>query len=219
MLFKEPQYTELAVPGDFSSAAFFIVGASIVSGSRLKLLNVGVNPTRTGLLKILEMMGAKIEIRNYRYVASEPVADLVVESSQLRGVDVPSSLVASMIDEFPVLSIAAANASGVTRISGAEELRLKESDRLATVVAGLRSVGIEAREFPDGMIIKGGVTAGGTVDSCADHRIAMAFSIAGLNAVRQVKILNCDNVATSFPSFVSVGRAIGMNIELQAESG
>ncbi len=182
------------------------------------MLNVGVNPTRTGLLKALKMMGAKVEVRNYRYAAGEPVADLVVEPSQLRGVDIPSSLVASMIDEFPILSVAAANASGVTRISGAEELRLKESDRLATVSAGLRSVGIKAKELPDGMVIEGGATAGGTVDSCADHRIAMAFSVAGLNAVGQVKILNCDNVATSFPSFASVGRSIGMNIECETKS-
>jgi 3-phosphoshikimate 1-carboxyvinyltransferase len=201
---------DLTIPGDFSSAAFFLVAASVVPGSRIELHGIGMNPTRTGLLDILQFMGAKIQVNNARTVAGEPVADLVAESSDLRGVDVPSTLVSRAIDEFPVLSIAAAHASGVTRISGAQELRFKESDRIATVVAALRSVGIEVSEQLDGMAIEGGVIQGGIVDSRRDHRVAMAFSVAGSAGV--VRILNCANVATSFPNFVKCSQRVGMKL-------
>jgi 3-phosphoshikimate 1-carboxyvinyltransferase len=204
--------TTLTIPGDFSSAAFFLVAAVVVPGSRIELHGVGVNPTRTGLLEILQSMGAKIEINNFRTVTGEPVADLVAESSDLRGVDVSPALVSRAIDEFPVLSIAAAHANGLTRISGAKELRFKESDRIATVVAGLRSVGIEARERLDGMVIEGGVIQEGTVDSRKDHRVAMAFAVAGAGATGVVRILNCANVATSFPEFANFGQRVGMNL-------
>jgi 3-phosphoshikimate 1-carboxyvinyltransferase len=207
--------TDLTIPGDFSSAAFFIVGASISTGSKIRLINVGVNPTRTGLLKILQMMGAKIVVENRRNVAGEPIADLVVESVQLRGVDVPGSLIAETIDEFPILSIAAANARGTTRILAASELRVKESDRISAIVTGLRSIGIDVTELSDGMVIEGGITQGGTVDSKKDHRIAMAFSMAGLNATNPIRILDCANISTSFPGFLRCGQKLGMNVKCE----
>jgi 3-phosphoshikimate 1-carboxyvinyltransferase len=201
---------DLTIPGDFSSAAFFLVAATVVPGSRIELHGVGMNPTRTGLLDILKSMGAKIEINNSRITAGEPIADLIVESSNLRGVAVPPALVSRTIDEFPALSIAAAHASGLTRISGAQELRFKESDRIATVVAGLRSVGIKVSEQPDGMVITGGVVQEGTVDSRKDHRVAMAFAVAGATGV--VRILNCANVVTSFPDFVECSQRVGVKL-------
>ena len=169
-----------------------------------------MNPTRTGLLEILKSMGAKIEINNSRTTAGEPIADLIVESSNLRGVAVPPALVSRTIDEFPALSIAAAHANGLTRISGAQELRFKESDRIATVVAGLRSVGIKVSEQPDGMVIAGGVIQEGTVDSRKDHRVAMAFAVAGATGV--VRILNCANVVTSFPDFAKCSQRVGVKL-------
>ena len=201
---------DLTIPGDFSSAAFFLVAATVVPGSRIELHGVGMNPTRTGLLEILKSMGAKIEINNSRTTAGEPIADLIVESSNLRGVAVPPALVSRTIDEFPALSIAAAHANGLTRISGAQELRFKESDRIATVVAGLRSVGIKVSEQSDGMVIAGGVIQEGTVDSRKDHRVAMAFAVAGATGV--VRILNCANVVTSFPDFVKCSQRVGMKL-------
>jgi 3-phosphoshikimate 1-carboxyvinyltransferase len=201
---------DLTIPGDFSSAAFFLVAATVVPDSKIELHGVGMNPTRTGLLEILKSMGAKIEINNSRTKAGEPIADLIVKSSKLRGVVVPPALVSRTIDEFPVLSVAAAHADGVTRISGAQELRFKESDRIATVVAGLRSVGIEVSEQPDGMVIAGGVIQGGTVDSRKDHRVAMAFAVARATGV--VRILNCANVVTSFPDFAKCSQRVGVNL-------
>ena len=201
---------DLTIPGDFSSAAFFLVAATVVPGSRIELHGVGMNPTRTGLLEILKSMGAKIEINNSRTTAGEPIADLIVESSNLRGVAVPPALVSRTIDEFPALSIAAAHANGLTRISGAQELRFKESDRIATVVAGLRSVGIKVSEQSDGMVIVGGVIQEGTVDSRKDHRVAMAFAVAGATGV--VRILNCANVVTSFPDFAKCSQRVGVKL-------
>ena len=158
-------------------------------------------------------MGAKIEINNFRTTAGEPIADLVAESSDLQGIDVPAALVSRTIDEFPVLSIAAAHAKGLTRISGAKELRFKESDRIATVVAALRSVGIEASEQPDGMVIEGGAIQGGIVDSREDHRVAMAFAVAGAGSAGVVRILNCANVATSFPDFAKFSQRVGVKLQ------
>jgi 3-phosphoshikimate 1-carboxyvinyltransferase len=201
---------DLTIPGDFSSAAFFLVAATVVPGSRIELHGVGMNPTRTGLLEILKSMGAKIEVNNLRTTAGEPIADLIVESSNLRGIVVPPALVSRTIDEFPALSIAAAHANGVTRISGAQELRFKESDRIATVVAGLQSVGIKVTEQSDGMVIVGGVIQEGTVDSRNDHRVAMAFAVAG--ATGAVRILNCANVVTSFPDFAKCSQRVGVKL-------
>lgn len=204
---------DIEVPADFSSAAFFLVGASIAAGSEVKLLNVGVNPTRTGLLNVLDEMGADIRLRNQRQVAGEPVADLVVRAAALRGVDIPPEVVPLAIDEFPAICVAAALAEGTTRISGAEELRYKESDRIRAMAEGLKTLGVHVEETGDGMTIEGRESlTGGSVDSLADHRIAMAFAVAGLRAEKRVQVLNVENVETSFPAFESRARELGLEL-------
>ena len=173
----------LQVPADISSAAFFIVAACIAKSGEVVLPNVGLNPTRTGVIDILLAMNADIEIRDQEVVDGEPVATIVARASQLQGIDVPTELVPSAIDEFPIICIAAACANGVTRITEAAELRVKESDRIAQVAKGLRLMGGEIKEFEDGMVITGGRTLkGAKLESYGDHRIAMAFAIAGLLA-------------------------------------
>jgi 3-phosphoshikimate 1-carboxyvinyltransferase len=204
--------TDVVVPADFSSAAFFLVAASIVPGSRLLLRAVGLNPRRTGLLQALRLMGADIREHAPRELGGEPVADLEVRHARLRGIDVPVELVPDMIDEFPALFVAAAVADGITRVRGAAELRVKESDRIAVMAAGLRRLGIPVEETPDGASITGGRLAGGEVDSAGDHRIAMSFAVAGAVAAGPVRIGDCANVATSFPGFVDLARAIGMAV-------
>lgn len=206
--------TDISVPADFSSAAFFIVAASIVPGSELRLRAVGLNPRRTGLLIALRAMGADIVEEN-RSVHSgssgggEPVADLVVRYAPLRGIEVPVEIVPDMIDEFPALFVAAACASGNTVVRGAAELRVKESDRLASMSAGLRVLGIRVDETPDGATILGGQIGGGMVDSHGDHRIAMAFSVAAQVASGDVGIADVANVATSFPNYDALARSVG----------
>jgi 3-phosphoshikimate 1-carboxyvinyltransferase len=200
------------VPGDFSSAAFFVVGALLAAHEGLRIENVGLNPTRTGLLHALQRMGGRIEIVNERQTGAEPVADLVVHQSELHGIDVPVELVALAIDEFPILFVAAALASGVTRVRGAEELRHKESDRIAVMAHALRAVGIEVEETPDGMDVVGGSIRGGTVDSKGDHRVAMSMAIASAHAEGPIEILDTANVATSFPDFVATANAIGFKL-------
>ena len=202
--------TDVVVPADFSSAAFFIVAASVVPGSELVLRNIGMNPRRTGLLHVLRAMGANIAERDSHGAGGEPVADLVVRHAPLRGIDVPVEHVADMIDEFPALFVAAACAEGVTTIRGAEELRVKESDRLAVMAAGLRALGARVEETPDGAAIEGGQLHGGTVESHGDHRIAMAFAVAGAIAGGEVTICDCTNVATSFPGFVELANGCGL---------
>ena len=204
--------TDVHVPADFSSAAFFLVAASVVPGSRLLLRGVGLNPRRTGLLAVLRAMGADIREHAAREQGGERVADLEVRHASLHGIDVPPALVADMIDEFPVLFVAAACASGRTRVSGAAELRVKESDRIAVMATGLRALGIGVVETPDGAQIEGGRFAGGEVDSAGDHRIAMAFAVAGLVASGAVRIRDCANVATSFPDFVELARGVGFDL-------
>jgi 3-phosphoshikimate 1-carboxyvinyltransferase len=204
--------TDIDVPGDISSAAFFMVGAAIARDADLTLRHVGVNPTRTGVIDILRLMGADVEIGNQRVVGGEPVADIRVRSSALRGVQIPEHLVPLAIDEFPVLFVAAACAEGETRLTGAEELRVKESDRIQVMADGLIALGIDARPTPDGMAIRGGSLSGGSVHSRGDHRIAMAFSIAALRANGPVDISDCANVNTSFPTFVTLARASGLNV-------
>jgi 3-phosphoshikimate 1-carboxyvinyltransferase len=198
----------LTVPGDPSSAAFPIVAATIVPGSAVTIENVGVNPTRAGLYEVLRMMGAEIAFSNLREVGGEPVADITACFSTLSGIDVPPELAPSMIDEYPILFVAAAFAEGRTTMRGLEELRVKESDRLATMAAGLRAIGAQVEELPDGLIIEGtggGPLAGGaTVASQLDHRIAMSFAVAGLNCRAPVTIDDMSPVATSFPAFVSL---------------
>ncbi|MBL1265931.1 3-phosphoshikimate 1-carboxyvinyltransferase [Candidatus Methylomicrobium oryzae] len=206
---------EIDVPSDISSAAFFLVGASIAPGSDLLLRHVGINPTRTGVIDILKLMGANIEVLNERVVGGEPVADLHVTHGQLKGIDIPEELVPLAIDEFPVLFVAAACAEGQTRLSGAEELRVKESDRIQVMADGLKILGVDAEPTPDGMVIQGGKPiGGGTVESHGDHRIAMAFSIAGLMANAPITILDCLNVNTSFPEFKDLIKRLGLDISV-----
>ncbi len=210
--------SEITVPGDFSSAAFFVVAGCIGARRGLTIRNVGINPTRTGLLTILRAMGADIEIRNERSVGAEPVADLLVRQSALRGIDVPPALVPLAIDEFPILFVAAAAASGTTTVTGAEELRKKETDRIAVMARGLETVGIGVEERPDGARITGGRVRGGSVDSRGDHRIAMAFAVASLLASEPIDIGNTAEVATSFPSFLEVATAAGLNVQAGSEA-
>ncbi len=203
--------TSIAVPADISSAAFFMVGASIAQESELVLEYVGVNPTRTGVIEILRLMGAKIDIFNLSNSGDEPVANIRITSAQLRGVEIPPSLVPLAIDEFPAIFIAAACAEGQTVLRGAQELRVKESDRLAVMADGLLALGISAQLTADGIIIRGGQIRGGSVDSHGDHRVAMAFAIAGLRATNPVVIEDCKNVDTSFPGFWHVAKRVGLN--------
>jgi 3-phosphoshikimate 1-carboxyvinyltransferase len=205
---------DLDVPADISSAAFFLVGASIAAGSEVLLEHVGVNPTRTGVIEILRLMGAKIELLHPREVGGEPVADLKVAYAPLHGIRIPEELVPLAIDEFPVLFIAAACAEGETVLSGAAELRVKESDRIQVMAEGLNTLGVDARATPDGMIIRGGRIGSGRVDSHGDHRIAMAFAIAALAAQGPIEIQDCANVATSFPSFAHLARHLGLRLEV-----
>ncbi len=204
---------EIDVPADISSAAFFLVGASIAKGSDILLEHVGINPTRTGVLNILRLMGANISIINKRFAGGEPVADLRVRSAQLRGIVIPLDQVPLAIDEFPAIFIAAACAEGETILSGAEELRVKESDRIQVMADGLRALGIDARPTKDGMVIRGGIMGGGYVASHGDHRIAMSFAMAGLRSRGEIVVENCNNVDTSFPGFVTLSRGVGLAIE------
>ncbi len=208
------QATDIVVPADFSSAAFLLVAASVIPGSELHLHDVGLNPRRTGLLQALRAMGADIRVGPTREQGGERVADLQVRYAPLHGVDIPEVWVSDMIDEFPALFIAAALAHGSTRIHGAGELRVKESDRLAVMAAGLRQLGVAIEEHPDGALIEGGSIHGGKVDSHADHRCAMAFAVAGQMASDTVLIRDCSNVNTSFPGFVSLVRQAGFNLSL-----
>ena len=212
---------KITIPGDFSSAAFFIVAGLLAApGEGLLIQNVGLNPTRIGLLSILRSMGANIEILDPRESGAEPVADLRVFASPLRGIAVPQDLVPLAIDELPVLFIAAACARGETVITGAEELRVKESDRIAAMSAGLAALGVEHTALPDGMRIKGreqgSAFASGAIDSFGDHRIAMSFAIASLRATGPIEILDVANVATSFPGFVPLAQSVGLAISESA---
>jgi len=205
---------EIDIPCDLSSATFFIVAGLIVPDSELLLENVGINPTRNGVLNVLARMGARIDLVNRTVAGGEPVADLVVKTSSLTGCDIRGDDVALSIDEFPAIAVAAACAEGMTTIREAEELRVKESDRISSVVNGLKSLGVSVTEYPDGMDIAGGGIDGGQVDSYGDHRIAMAFSIAGAVAKEPIEILNCKNVATSFPNFTRLAEQAGLNIHV-----
>ncbi|MFZ5663325.1 MAG: 3-phosphoshikimate 1-carboxyvinyltransferase [Pseudomonadota bacterium] len=205
--------TEVDVPADFSSAAFFLVAGSVIPGSDLTLEAVGMNPRRTGLLDVLRAMGADIEETNRREQGGEPVADLVVRHAPLHGIEVPVDRVPDMIDEFPALFVAAACAEGVTVVRGAAELRVKESDRIAVMAEGLRALGCEVEEAPDGARIVGTPLRGGAVHSRGDHRIAMSFAIAAQRAAAPVRIDDVDNVATSFPGFDELARRAGLALE------
>jgi len=204
----------LQVPGDISSAAFFLLGATIAPGSDLTLEGVGINPTRTGIIEILTRMGARIDLTALREVGGEPVADIRVRYAPLQGIAIPPRLVPLAIDEFPALFIAAACAKGQTVITGAEELRVKESDRIAVMAGGLRALGATIEERADGAIISGSPLLGGQVNSHGDHRIAMAFAMAALVAQGDIEILDCANVATSFPSFPALAQQAGLLLEM-----
>jgi len=196
--------TDIDVPADISSAAFFMVGASISPDSDITLQHVGINPTRTGIIDILREMGADITLLNQKEISGEPVADIHIRYAPLQGIDIPENLVPLAIDEFPIIFIAAACAQGKTVLTGARELRVKESDRIQVMADGLQTLGIDAQPTEDGMIIQGGKMGGGEMDSHGDHRIAMAFTIAALRAQKLLIIKNCANVATSFPNFVEL---------------
>lgn len=208
------QARDVSVPADFSSAAFFLVAASVVPGSDLLLRRVGMNPRRTGLLHVLRAMGADITEEHPGEQGGEPVADLRVRHAPLRGIEVPLAHVPDMIDEFPALFVAAACADGATVVRGAAELRVKESDRIATMAAGLRALGITVDEAPDGATIHGGALQGGEVGSHGDHRIAMAFAIAAQRTMGEVRIGDVANVATSFPGFDALARSVGFGLRV-----
>jgi 3-phosphoshikimate 1-carboxyvinyltransferase len=208
--------TAVRVPADFSSAAFFLVAGCLAADRPLTLINIGVNPTRIGLIELLRRMGADIRLHPYTVPCGanpEPVADIEVHRSPLHGITVPEALIPGSIDEFPVFFIAAACATGETLVRGALELRVKESDRLAAMAAGLGQLGVEHQLLPDGLWIRGAeALTGGTIDSCGDHRVAMAFAVAALRARAPVEIQDVANVATSFPGFVGTARGAGLRI-------
>ncbi|MDD9884345.1 MAG: 3-phosphoshikimate 1-carboxyvinyltransferase [Gammaproteobacteria bacterium] len=223
----------LEVPADLSAAAFFLVAATVIDGSEIQLRGVGVNPTRSGILSILRRMGADLELRAERVVSGEPVADISARAAKLRGIDIGAAEVALAIDEIPALAVAAACAEGTTTIRGAAELRVKESDRLSAVAAGLTALGIAVEEHPDGLTIHGrgegrgrgpfrggvgrGPFRGGSVDSRGDHRIAMAFAVAGGAATGAVTVRDCANIGTSFPGFCQAARAAGLAVQVGDE--
>ncbi|XOZ34687.1 bifunctional prephenate dehydrogenase/3-phosphoshikimate 1-carboxyvinyltransferase [Halomonadaceae bacterium KBTZ08] len=205
------------VPADVSSAAFFIVAAAITPGADLWLRHVGVNPTRIGVLNILRAMGASIELHNEREAGGEPVADLRVRHAPLQGIRIPEDQVPLAIDEFPAIFIAAANAEGSTELTGAAELRVKESDRIQVMADGLDALGVVSEVREDGILIQGGAYDGGRINSHGDHRIAMAFTVAALRASGPITIDDCANVATSFPGFVALANQVGLNVESSEE--
>jgi len=203
----------IEVPGDFSSAAFFIVAACIAAKAAFTVRDVGVNPTRTGLLEMLAMMGADIRLWNHRSCGAEPVADIEIRPSRLTGIRVPERLVPLAIDEFPAFFVAAACAEGETLVTGAAELRVKESDRLAVMARGLAAIGVQAEVLDDGLRVEGGRIAGGGVDSAGDHRIAMAFAVASLRSDGPIEVRDTANVATSFPGFQQLAQSVGLGLE------
>ena len=200
------------VPADISSAAFFMVGATIAVNSDITLEKVGINPTRSAVIQILQQMGANITLSNQQEFSGEPVADIRVKASPMHAVEIPVEYVPSAIDEFPAIMIAAACARGTTRLRGAAELRVKESDRIRALTAGLRAIGITVVEHEDGMEVTGGNIRGGSVNSFTDHRIAMAFIMAGLASEQPVIVRDCVNINTSFPGFIDLARLAGMDI-------
>ena len=205
--------TKIDVPADISSATFFMVGAAISEGSDITLTHVGINPSRIGVINILELMGANISLSNEKVTGGEPVADIRIKYAPLKGVNIPEDQVPLAIDEFPALFVAAACADGQTVLTGAEELRVKESDRIQAMADGLQILGIDAQSTADGIIINGGVIGSGEVESHDDHRIAMSFAMAGLQAGGTIQINDCANVATSFPNFVGLAKEAGLDID------
>ncbi|HYW04684.1 MAG TPA: 3-phosphoshikimate 1-carboxyvinyltransferase [Gammaproteobacteria bacterium] len=210
---------QIAVPGDISSAAFLFVAAAIAPGSDLTVRRVGINPTRTGVLDVLREMGADIAVAPATDAGGEPVADIRIRHRPLRGVRIRAEVVPRAIDEFPALFVAAACAEGETRLTGARELRVKESDRIQVMAEGLAALGIDAHPLEDGILIRGGGLGGGVVDSGGDHRVAMAFAVAALRADGPVEVRDCANVGTSFPGFVSLLASCGLRIRTREAAG
>ncbi|RTZ65934.1 MAG: 3-phosphoshikimate 1-carboxyvinyltransferase [Aquificaceae bacterium] len=206
--------TNIDVPADISSAAFFMVGASIAEGSDLTLEHVGVNPTRTGVIDILRLMGADITLSNEKEVGGEPVADIRIRSAKLKGIHIPEELVPLAIDEFPSIFVAACFAEGTTVLTGAEELRVKESDRIQVMADGLLACGADVTPTPDGIIIQNSQLSSGEIDSHGDHRIAMSFAMAGLCAQGSIVINDCENVDTSFPDFIDIASKAGVKVSI-----
>ena len=204
---------DIDVPGDISSAMFIIVGCLISNNSKVIIRNVGLNVLRTGGIEILKLMGAKIDISNIKNYGPEKVGDITVISSKLNGIIIPKKYIASAIDEFPILFIAAANATGKTVLKNAEELKYKESDRLSVMSKALLECKIKNNLYDDGIEIHGGKILGAIINSSGDHRIAMSFAIAGLVAKNPITILNTENVSTSFPEFFDLIKSMGLNIE------
>lgn len=204
---------DIEVPGDFSSAAFALTAACLIAGSDITLRNIGIDPRRTGLLQALQAMGADIQLQNRKETALGEVANLRIRHAPLRGIDVPAEIVPDMIDEFPILFAAAACAKGRTRIRGAAELRVKESDRIKAMADGLRALGIGVDETPDGADIHGGAPAGGEIHSHGDHRIAMSFAVLAQCAKAEVRIVDTANVVTSYPGFVAQMQQLGFGLQ------
>lgn len=208
--------TDIAVPGDLSSAAFFLTGAAILPGTRITVKDVGVNPTRDGVLRLLKRMGAEIHLHNPRQLGAEPVADIEVKGGELRGIEITPADVPLAIDELPALLMAAALARGQTCLRGATELRVKESDRLAAMTEGLHKLGVPVELFGDGVRITGVKSLkGGEIDSFGDHRIAMTFAMAALRATEPIRIVNCQNVETSFPGFAETACNAGLDVHIE----
>ncbi len=210
------------IPADISSAAFLMVGAAMSEGSEILLKETGINPTRIGIIELLRRMGAQIEVLNLREMGAEPVADIHVIGGELRAINMKASDVPAAIDEFPALFIAAAAATGETTLSGAAELRHKESDRIQAMATGLKKLGVACEQSDDGIVIEGrgeksAVFSAGEVDSQGDHRIAMAFAMAALRAKGEITIRHCDNVATSYPGFVKQATAAGLRIAAERD--
>ena len=213
---SELRATDISVPGDLSSAAFFLVGAAILPGAQITIEGVGINPTRDGILRLLRRMGAEIRLRNARPKGAEPVADIEVRGGRLQGIEITPGDVPVAIDELPVLLVAAAAARGQTTLRGAAELRIKESDRLAAMADGLSRLGVPVESFDDGVRITGVEQfQGGELSSFGDHRIAMAFAVATLRAVKSIRIRDCGNVDTSFPGFAETARTAGLKIRIE----
>lgn len=214
-----PQGREITIPGDFSSAAFLLAAAAALAGSEVTVEDVGLNPTRTGALEILRAMGAAVEISASSERSGEPVAAVTVRGGRLRGVTIAGPVIPQVIDELPVLGVVAAVSAGVTVIRDAAELRVKESDRIAALARGLRALGATVAERPDGMEIEGGRLQGGTVDAAGDHRLAMAFAVAGLLAAGPVTVRGAGAVAVSFPGFFETLAALGGRVQEAGAGG
>jgi len=209
----ELKATDIEIPADISSATFFLVAAAITPGAELTLRHVGVNPTRIGIINLLRLMGTDIRFSNENSIGAEPVVDITIKYAPLKGIEIPAEQIPLAIDEFPALFIAAACADGDTVLHGAEELRVKESDRIDAMAVGLTTLGIDSETYDDGIRITGGTLQGGEVDSRGDHRIAMAFTVAALRAKSSILVHNCANVTTSFPGFVELARSVGIQVQ------